>query len=482
MSQEFCDKPLVDNPPPPPPYPPPPYPPPPYPKLKSKTPSALTKLLVIGAVMLALLVPLHLIDGLVGDRQAQSRGVVQEIAQSAAGAQRLHGPLLVVPYRERKVVAEEVVVQQDGKANTVTRNKELFEDHELVLQPAALQVSGSVTTATLHRGLYEALTYTADTKLTGTFDLELVDLARSPSVTIGECYLALGVRDVRGIRNSPRLQWQGREFDFLPGSPVESLGPGLHAPIPLGQLGTSGKVQFAIPLELFGTEALSFIPVGKDTRVQVKANWPHPSFFGRSLPSQRTISDDGFSAEWHSTWFNAGAQASKDSASEDKEFGVRFIQPVDQYLQADRALKYAILFVVLTFAGFFLFEVLRRLRIHPLQYGLVGAALAMFYLLLLALAEHIAFAAAYAVASAACVGLIAFYLMHVLQHWLRGLGFGGLLGLLYAALYGLLQSEDNALLLGAGLLFAALAAVMVLTRKLDWYSVGTPARGGSVGM
>ncbi len=468
MSQELFEKLLQDSPPPP---PPPPKPKTVSPPPKAKAASPLLKLLVIGAVMLVLLVPLQMIDGLVSERQGKSRSVVQEIAQTAAGAQRLHGPLLVVPYRQSKVVAEEVVLQQDGKANTVVRNKELYEVHELVLQPAALQITGSVGTATLHRGLYQALTYTADTKLTGTFDLDLVELARDPSITIGESYLALGVSDVRGIRNSPRLQWQGRELEFLPESRIESLGPGLHAPIPRAQLSASGKVQFSIPLELFGTEALSFIPVGKDTRVQVKADWPHPSFVGSS-PSQRTIRDDGFSAEWHSTWFNAGAQASKDSAGDGKEFGVRFIEPVDQYLQADRALKYAILFVVLTFAGFFLFEVLRRLRIHPLQYSLVGAALATFYLLLVALSEHIEFAWAYAVASAACVGLIAFYLMHVLQHWRRGLGFGGLLGLLYAALYGLLQSDENALLLGSGLLFAALAAVMVLTRKLDWYNLG----------
>ncbi|MBI5608019.1 MAG: cell envelope integrity protein CreD [Deltaproteobacteria bacterium] len=470
MSQEIYNKLLADSPLPPPPPPLPPRP------TKPKASGPLAKLLVIAAVMLALLVPLQMIDGLVRERQAQSRSVVQEIAESASGAQRLRGPLLVVPYRERKVVAEEVVVQQDGKANTVVRNKELFEDHELVLQPATLQVTGAVKTDTLYRGLYQALTFTSQTKLTGTFELALVDLARDPSVTIGEVRLAVGVADPRGIRNTPRLRWRTTDVEFLPETGVGKLGRGIHAPIPLSQLGTSGTATFSLDLELFGTEALSFSPVGKDTRVQVQANWPHPSFFGRALPSHREVRDTGFSADWHSTWLNAtGGRIARDAVDDDPEFGVRFIQPVDQYLQTDRAMKYAILFVVLTFAGFFLFEVLRRLRVHPMQYSLVGAALAMFYLLLVALSEHLEFAVAYAIASAACVGLIGFYVAHVLQHWLRGLGFAGLLGLLYGTLYGLLQSEDNALLLGAGLLFAALAAVMVLTRRLDWYNLAAPA-------
>ena len=153
-------------------------------------------------------------------------------------------------------------------------------------------------------------------------------------------------------------------------------------------------------------------------------------------------------------------------------FGVRFIQPVDQYAQTERALKYAVLFVLLTLTGFFLFEILKSLRIHPMQYALVGAAQAMFYLLLIALSEQVEFVWAYLVASGACLALIEFYLVHVLQHWRRGIGFGGLQAPLYTTLYELLQSEDSVLLLGALLLFGVLAAVMVLTRRMDWYRVG----------
>jgi inner membrane protein len=148
---------------------------------------------------------------------------------------------------------------------------------------------------------------------------------------------------------------------------------------------------------------------------------------------------------------------------------VSLVEPVNVYAQVDRATKYGLLFVLLTFVAFFMFEFLRQLRIHPIQYGLVGLAVAIFFLLLLALSERIPFAAAYLLAATACVTLIGYYLGHVLGGWLRGAGFAGLLATLYAALYGLLISEDNALVLGAGLLFLILAAIMVMTRRVDWY-------------
>ena len=152
------------------------------------------------------------------------------------------------------------------------------------------------------------------------------------------------------------------------------------------------------------------------------------------------------------------------------------MDPVDVHTQADRASKYGILFVVLTFTGFLLFELVRQLRIHPLQYLMVGLALAIFFLLLVSLSEHIAFWKAYLVSTLACIGLQAVYLAHVLGRWTRGLGFAALLGLLYGALYGLLVSEDNALLMGSLLLFGLLALAMVFTRRVDWYALGSQRR------
>ncbi len=437
----------------------------------------LRKVLVIAALMLALLVPLQMISGLVEERQGQRHSVLEEIAQSSSGPQHIVGPVLVVPYRVKTVVQEEVLIHQNGQANTVVRSKDVFTDKLLTAMPKTLTLTGQVKTATLYRGLHQALTFTAATTLKGNFELDMVALASDPSVTIGEAYLAMGIRDVRGIRNIPRMDWQGKTLLFQPESRLDELGSGIHARLPRLDYSQVGQFGFSLPLELMGTSALSFTPVGKDTRVTLAADWPHPSFFGQSLPTARQVRADGFTADWQTSWLNTESTRPKDPDTKSNgsltqhHMGVRFIQPVDEYQQAERAMKYAILFVLLTFTGFFLFEMLKKLPIHPMQYALVGAALAMFYLLLIALSEHTEFALAYVVASSACVVLIGFYLSFVLQHWRRGAAFGAMLSVLYATLYVLLQSEDNALLLGAVLLFWALAAVMVLTRRLDWYRV-----------
>ncbi len=216
--------------------------------------------------------------------------------------------------------------------------------------------------------------------------------------------------------------------------------------------------------------------------IALASTWPHPQFHGDFLPRTRAIGPDGFKARWEVSSLASNAQSqfraamsrrapqgSTDAAEAVDAIGVSLVDPVNVYSQVDRATKYGVLFVLLTFVAFFMFEFLKQLRIHPIQYGLVGLAVAIFFLLLLALSERIPFAVAYLVAAIACVTLIGYYLGHVLGGWLRGAGFAGLLGTLYAALYGLLISEDNALVLGAGLLFLILAAIMVVTRRVDWY-------------
>ncbi len=453
--------------------------------------SLFVKLLVIAGLMLLLLVPLDMVSGLVGERRQQNAMVQRNIEESTSGPQRITGPVLVIPYRVHHVSKEKVkvpqevmvIVQEDGQAREKPVIKEVwkevvtesYSDHSVTVLPETLRIQGKAATTTLYRGIYEALTFTADTQLAGTFQVDVVALARDPSATFGEPYVALGVGDVRGIRNAPVLQWQGRAIAVEPGNAYGSLGEGVHAPVAVDAK-TKGNYMFSLTLKLLGTGSLHFTPLGKDTRVTLGADWPHPSFTGRFLPAQRQVREDGFRAEWQTSWFATNMDRSFDSRDlagvHAQDFGVAFIQPVDTYQQAERVTKYAILFVLLTFTAFFLFEVLKRLPIHPMQYLLVGAALAMFYLLVIALSEHIEFAWAYASASVACVCLIGFYLAHVLQHWRRGFGVGALLGLLYAALFGLVQSEDNALLLGALLLFAVLAGLMVLTRRLDWYRVG----------
>lgn len=240
------------------------------------------------------------------------------------------------------------------------------------------------------------------------------------------------------------------------------------------QGGTLAASTVELELRLDGSRMLSVVPVGDDTHIALRSSWPHPSFSGAFLPNERRVDAQGFDARWavSSLASDAQRQLRNDGAVESQAVTVSLVDPVDTYTQADRASKYGVLFVLLTFVGFILFELIKSLRIHPLQYLMVGLALAIFFLLLISLSEHIAFWKAYLVSAVACIGLQAVYLANVLGHWKRGLGFAALLTVLYGALYGLLVSENNALLMGSLLLFVILALAMWVTRRVDWYALG----------
>jgi inner membrane protein len=307
-------------------------------------------------------------------------------------------------------------------------------------------------------------------------------LADEPRVEV-----AFGISDPRGIRAVPAVHVDGVSLEPRPGADLGWIKHGFSAVLPSGAAGRTVTVDAA--LELVGTDRLMFLPIGGVTDVEVSSDWPHPGFVGAFLPDERSVSGRGFRAHWRLSRFATGIDDAvariRDSMGRglpvppdarsgmpgfpDTDLGVRFVQPVDVYQQSERAVKYGFLFVFLTFVAFFLFEVLRRMAVHPIQYVLCGAALALFFLLLVSLSEHLPFAAAYLIASGGCVGLVAFYFGHVLGRMRRGAAFGSLLGALYGFLYVILQSEDYALLLGSLLLFAALAIVMTMTRHVDWY-------------
>jgi inner membrane protein len=268
------------------------------------------------------------------------------------------------------------------------------------------------------------------------------------------------------------------------------LPSGIHAD--LGTLAaftakTATTYEFRIQLTLLGTERLDLVPVGATTTVALASKWPHPSFAGRLLPDPgTTLGEDGFAARWRTSHFATNLaqiyerclQSRQCESFNSHTLAVSFFQPVDLYHTVERSLKYGFLFIGLTFAAFFLFEILGRFVIHPLQYALVGCALAVFFLLLISLSEHLGFATAYAIATCACVALLGYYIRHVLKSARLGAAFALALALLYGLLYVLLRSEDHALLMGSLVVFACLAAAMIATRKVDWYAVGGPAPAG----
>ncbi|WKJ89250.1 cell envelope integrity protein CreD [Methylomonas montana] len=440
------------------------------------------KILIMLALTVALLIPINMINNLAGERENRQLQVVNDIAASSAGPQKLFGPLLVVPYSEQWTEIAETRRDNAPIRESVQR----VENRYLYFLPEHLNMAGELATETKQRGLFEVRSYVLNVSVKG--DIKLPGGYGKPQplhggqIEFGAPYVGVALSDMRGVLQAPGLEWAGKTYAFEQGSalPLEDVN-GMHAtleemPVEFGAI----SLPFAFNLKLRGIESLDFVPAGKQTSVEISSAWQHPSFYGRFLPDPQSqqIGAEGFHALW-----TVDALASNVAQSLNKcrtiaafdSFGIRLMEPINIYSLSDRATKYGFLFVCLTFAAIFLFEILKNLAIHPAQYALVGLALAMFFLLLLSLSEHLDFLVAYLLATAACVSLIGVYLSAVLHSSKRGFSACGLLAGLFASLYVLLESEDNALMLGSLLMFVLLGVAMLSTRKLDWYGLNQPA-------
>lgn len=433
----------------------------------------LLRFAIIGGLMLLLLIPLLMIRGTINDRQRYRAEAVERVAQSKAGDQAFIGPVRIVPYH---YVVETETLDSMGRTHKSRSTKTSY----LKQAPQWLRIGGELSPDQRRIGLFRVPVYTWKATLKAEFaNLEL------PQVTgrsYERPYLAIGLSDVRGLVGMPNLRADGQKMLLESGS-LELSDAGVHAKLPEladaagGVLNDGNTVEMEFVLD--GTRSLSIAPIGDENQIALSSRWPHPLFGGRFLPHQRKVSDAGFQADWSVSSLASKAQSQAlngVSLSELEMLRVDLVDPVDTYTQADRASKYGMLFVLLTFVGFALFELIKRLPIHPLQYLLVGLALAIFFLLLLSLSEHIAFWQAYLISVAACIGLQFFYLSGVLRSWVRAAGFATMLTALYGVLYALLVSEDNALLMGSLMLFGILAAIMWITRKVDWYELGSSLR------
>ncbi|MFB0724951.1 cell envelope integrity protein CreD [Aeromonas salmonicida] len=431
------------------------------------------KIFLLLLLSLLLMVPVQSIMELNRERQAYRSQASHSIMASSSGPQRLLGPVVVQPYTRT------VIMEQDGKR--FERKLQLYR----YLLPEQLDVRASMEVTPRKLGIYQAQVYQTRISLSGHLPTRLEgktlvsgdpDLSvdgTDPALVAGKPYLSLVLSDARGINSVPELQLGEARIPFAPGARLGDGLAGIHAP--LDTLPDDNGV-FHIELNLQGMNTLEVVPLGQDSKLHLSSNWPHPNFIGDFLPGNRTLNQQGFEASWQTSWFATDMETRfnrmmKGVSGDLPAFSVSLVQTVDHYQLNERAAKYALLFIGLTFISFFMFELLKGLRVHPIQYALVGMGLAIFYLVLLALTEHLGFGLAYLIASLSSVLLNGFYLSHVLGGPKQGLGFAALLGLVYAILFGLLQAEEIALLLGALLLFAILALVMMLTRKLDWYRV-----------
>ncbi len=432
--------------------------------------SPFLKLVLVGLLTGLLSIPLGLVLALVYEREGRSKQAVAEISQTWGAAQTLQGPVLSIPYRTPFADAEGRQRVRPGVAHFL---------------PARLAVSARLAAERRSRGIYEAVLYRSAVSLAGEFERpEFTGWQLEDSEILWEgATLSLGIRDPHGVQGTPSLRYAGASRDLRPGVPAGPWPSGMHALVPLGALPAS--MPFQLDLELQGSQSFELLPVGKETRLDVASAWPHPSFRGAFLPQRREVGPQGFTAEWSVSYFQRGFpqrwRTSDESAAVDpaqmqtSAFGVALVEPAGTYQQCARAVKYGFLFLGLTFLLFFMFELFGPTSLHPLHYLFVGFALCMFYLLVLSIAEHLSFAAAYAAAATACVLLIAGYAHAVLGERQRALLLAAVLALLYGFLYVLLQLEEYALLIGSVALFVLLALVMYATRRVDWYG-GRQAR------
>ncbi|MCA0174969.1 MAG: cell envelope integrity protein CreD [Proteobacteria bacterium] len=438
-----------------------------------------TKVLSLLLVLLLLQLLLLRIGMLVDERSARQQEAAQGVAQALAGAQTLTGPLLTQACTETWTVpATKDTPAAPAQATQVRTHT-----------PQTLRATTQAPIEVRTRGLFRINTYTADTVLDAQWAAPPpppVPLHKDGQVACEPFALTLAVSDPRGIR-SATVHVAAQPLAVQPGSRHPGADSGFHAQLPATAWAADQTLQARVTLQLAGTERLALAPAAQQTDWTLRSPWPHPSFGGRFLPTTREVDARGFAATWTVSALASNAAqrvaaghaacpilAEGEAAPEGcaDTLGVAFIDPVNPYVLADRATKYALLFVVLTLGCVALVEVLGQRRVHPVQYALVGAALASFFLLLLSLSEHLVFDAAYALAASACALLLAWYASHALGSRRAGLAFGGGVALLYALLWTLLKMEQAALALGSVLLFAALAAVMAVTRRVDWYALG----------
>jgi inner membrane protein len=436
------------------------------------------KLLGVGGLILLMLIPLAMIEGVLNDRLARRNEAVNEITASWGKEQNIIGPVLCVPYLHHGTVVRSVTLP-DGRVET--REVEETTVATAYFLPESLDITGDVQTQMLHRGIYDAAVFRGQIALMGKFsppDMAALKIDAA-DVLWKDAAVTLAVSDLRGTRESLMVDWGGKKIQLQPGSQLPGYTTGVTAQVGSDQP-ISAPSTFSIALDLNGSGGIFFAPFGMQNQVTLKSNWPDPGFRGAFLPAERTVRPDGFEAKWKVSYYGrdypqrwtsrTGNERFTTNSVTASLFGTQFLRVLDAYRYVERSIKYGVLFFVLVFTTFFLFEVTARQKIHPLQYLMVGAALCLFYLALLSASEFIGFSLSYLIATLTATGLITWYCSHFLGGGMRTLMIGGGLLGVYTFLYITLRQQDYALLMGTVALFVLLAIVMFVTRKVDWYA------------
>lgn len=418
----------------------------------------LWKAAITGALIMALMIPTIFISELVSERKQRQLEVAREVSSKWAEAQTLSGPFIYLPY---------LVTQQ------VKNQPDYTEEKYLILLPETLDVQGTVEHEIRKRSIFSVPLYRTQLKTTGTYLINLPKDIDLSAVKWNDAMICYGLTDVKGIEKQLTILLNDTAIDLSSGLPVSGfIKNGLSAEIPRELISSGGEIRFSIDLSLKGSEKIHFLPLAGNSRFALQSDWPSPSFDGNKLPETRELSGQGFSSAWAFNKANLPfGTVLKDPGFDvmSMAFGVTMIETADGYAKTERCIKYAILFIGLTFTLFFILELFQRNPLHPVQYILVGMALVIFYSLLLSITEYLQFDIAYAIASIATILLISIYAYSHFKKPGTGLLFAAMLSLLYGFTYVLVQLEDTALLVGSIGLFIILAVIMYVSRKINWY-------------
>jgi len=426
--------------------------------------SVTIRLITISVLLMLLLIPVGMVKDLIRERERRQESAIREVSNKWGTEQTIKGLVLTIPYNIYSKVYE-----GDDKYKVVTTRA-----HAHFL-PEQLNIKGNISPNVRYRGIYEVVVYSANIDLKGSFEFpDFEEWKIDPDNILWEdAFVSLGLTDLRSIQQDVAVKWNGKDYAFNPGVPVtDVVSKGISTKVIVDSEDTSKKnIDFSLSLIFNGSSALSFIPLGKTTDVNIASEWKDPSFKGAFLPDNRTI-DNGFTANWQVLHLNRPYPQSFRGATQginQSSFGVDLLMPVDSYQKSMRSAKYASMFIALTFLIFFFVQILNEVRIHPLQYIIVGLALSIFYTLLIALSEHIPFHWSYLISSAAIVGMVVLYVKNIFKNQKLTRMMGLMLIILYLFIYTIIQSQDYALLMGSIGLFIVLATVMYLTRNIDWY-------------
>lgn len=418
----------------------------------------LIKACITGTLILAMLIPTIFISNLVKERKDRQAEVVTEVSNKWAQPQVLTGPYIFLPFKIIHIDKDKKVTEQI--------------DH-LTILPDVLDVNGQVTTELRLRSIYKVLLYRAALKNSGNFQFNIPKEIDPTLIQWQDTKICYGLSDFKGIEERLVINMDGKDIELSPGLPSSEISEkGLSASFPLSTIDNNRKMSFAMNLKIKGSEQLHFVPLAGDSRYTLTSGWASPSFDGNNLPSIRTVNKNGFDATWSFNKANLPFGTILNDFKYDLNsiaFGVTMVQPADAYAKTDRSIKYAILFIGLTFSLFFIIELLQKKSVHPVQYILVGLALIIFYTLLLSISEFITFDKSYLVAASATILLITFYAYGHFRSAKTASVFGLVLSLLYGFTFVLIQMEDTALLLGSIGLFIILALAMYASRKINWY-------------